>query len=284
MTDVLTSPSALDVPTGDLVLRVCESSGEDRLVRLKSLKCSIGSGWHCTLRLGTHEGQGVNSLILQGPEGTIIRCSLPDVQLNGRPFTGADPAPGDWLSIGPVELEVLETLPLESAEDGEESIDQYMSRLMERVRASTDEPAVLSCSPPEDEQTPQTAVPSGTDVVPHPLKSRRPDLERMSPRAVAPESESGLSAMRELANFSARSAISHHRRRKLILTSRTKLAVAGIGFACCGVLAWLWWKAGSGMLGFYAAAVSCFIAVFWGIEYIIATIRIMRNRSRRDRG
>ena len=55
----------------------------------------------------------------------------------------------------------------------------------------------------------------------------------MSPRAVAPEKDGGLAAMRELANFSAHAAISHHAQRMLSRSAVGKLMLALSGDEEC---------------------------------------------------
>ena len=56
----------------------------------------------------------------------------------------------------------------------------------------------------------------------------------MSPRTVAPEKRIDLSALRELANLSAQSAISRYSRKVLISSMYAKLMVAGVALAAGG--------------------------------------------------
>lgn len=93
-------------PAGDLSLRVCGGEHDGQLLKIRSAKCTIGSGVGCTLRL---RGCGVQSLacwILRGPSGTIIRRMHGPAMLNGAGFEEAALRPGDRLRIGGVELEV----------------------------------------------------------------------------------------------------------------------------------------------------------------------------------
>ena len=101
-------PLRWTLSVGDLVLRISGSSRDGQIVRLKSAKCTIGSGPHCTLRLRAH---GVIAPALPDPprsaQATVVRCWSADTRLNHQSFTDAALSCGDRLSIGPIELEVL---------------------------------------------------------------------------------------------------------------------------------------------------------------------------------
>ncbi len=99
----------LDVAIGDLVLRVCGPPRDGQIVRLRSAKCTIGCGSRCTLRLRAVGVAPLHCLILRGRGGTVVRRWAADTRLNQRPFTDAQLSPGDRLSIGPIELDVVST-------------------------------------------------------------------------------------------------------------------------------------------------------------------------------
>src|SRR3972149_6152632 len=104
-----TDSTILDTPLGDLVFRIRGTSRHGQMVRLKSAKCTIGSSPNCTLRL---HGKGINPvhcLILRGPNGAVIRRWSPNTLLNGQTFTNALILPGDRLSIGTLEFEIVAT-------------------------------------------------------------------------------------------------------------------------------------------------------------------------------
>ena len=103
------SPTLLDASPGELVLRVCGTARDGQFVRLTSAKCSIGSGPRCTLRLAARGVGPLHCLILRGEGGTVVRRWSADTRLNGRAFSDAVIAPGDRLSVGPIELEVVQT-------------------------------------------------------------------------------------------------------------------------------------------------------------------------------
>ncbi len=100
---------ALQTPLGELVLRVRGPGREGQVIRLRSVKCSIGSGSRCTLRLDARGVRAVHCVLFRGAERTIARRWAPDTRLNGNAFIDAELRPGDRLSIGPIELDVLET-------------------------------------------------------------------------------------------------------------------------------------------------------------------------------
>ena len=100
-------PPKLDACSEDLVLRICNSSRAGQVLRLRSDKCTIGSGPRCTLRLRARAVQPLHCLVVRGPRANVVRCWGPDTRLNGRRFTDAPLVAGDRLSIGPVELEIL---------------------------------------------------------------------------------------------------------------------------------------------------------------------------------
>lgn len=100
---------SLGSPPGELILRVQGPGRPGQVIRLRSVKCSIGSGSRCTLRLDARGIRPVHCLLLRGSQRTIVRRWAPDTRLNGNAFGDAELRPGDRLTIGPVELDVLAT-------------------------------------------------------------------------------------------------------------------------------------------------------------------------------
>ncbi|MHC4401728.1 MAG: hypothetical protein ACYTG0_18815 [Planctomycetota bacterium] len=170
----------------------------------------------------------------------------------------------------------------------DESIDQYMARLLERVRetkagstgpSEPEPPSGYARVPPAEPSPPDRE----DEVPPEPDDSPQEMLKpgEMSPRAVAPEKLVDFNAMRELANFSADSAIRRYARSKLSRAAMGKLLVTVIGSLAALLSFWLWWKWGAGELALYAAGASCVIAILWGIHYAVLTGRIIINKSGR---
>jgi len=126
-------PSTPDTVTGDLVFRVCGSSRDGQIVRLRSDKCTIGSASGCTLRLRARGIQPVHCLILRGTGGTVVRRWATDTRLNGYAFTDADLSAGDRLSVGQVELEVVEPGRRRTAQPSRPVADQEQSLKKQRL-------------------------------------------------------------------------------------------------------------------------------------------------------
>ncbi|MEM8912457.1 MAG: FHA domain-containing protein [Planctomycetota bacterium] len=130
----------------------------------------------------------------------------------------------------------------EAPED--DSIEAYMNRLLQRVGGSSDEAtAATTTSSVTATVAAESAAISESSVVPEPEPAPEPEVGAepidpdapLVPRSQAPERNRDLSAMRELANQSARSAISksakfqskHTRSQAMV-----KFASAGIAIAC----------------------------------------------------
>jgi hypothetical protein len=181
---------------------------------------------------------------------------------------------------------------------GEESINQYMERLMQRVRGGTasetsarwaQSPASSASSDSrrstETEATPaepRHARARATDAKPAaprdtessqivPAEPRQRPTGNMSPRTVAPEKGGGLAAMRELAQYTAHNALNQHARNQLVTTIRTKLLVTLLGLGTGVALFWLHRRPGANQTALYAAVVSLMVAVIWGIQYATLT-------------
>jgi hypothetical protein len=83
------------------------SEHDSQCIRLLSRKCTIGSGEGCTLRLRAQGIRAIECLIVRGKGGTLLRAGSGDVKLNGQTVDDALLAPGDRLSVGPIDLEVV---------------------------------------------------------------------------------------------------------------------------------------------------------------------------------
>lgn len=116
------------ISPGELKLRIIGGSRDGQLVRLRSSKCTIGSGRDCTLRLRARGVRPLHCLIVRGQQATIVRRWSPDTRLNGSSFTDASLVAGDRLSIGPIELEVVGESP---SPEGPEPTKQQVARLLE---------------------------------------------------------------------------------------------------------------------------------------------------------
>jgi len=177
--------------------------------------------------------------------------------------------------------------PQSDGDSDDESIEDYMSRLLNRVRSvAGDAPASSgtrrrepsrSSAPASSESStrgkatdtpePQAAHPKGQESV------------EMSPRTVAPEKSVDLSAMRELANLSAQTAIDRHRQRAQRGATLSKLVVALVGLAAGAVLLHFWRHHAPTRLTFGAAMTSFVVAACWGVQYLILAVRRIGRSS-----
>lgn len=122
----------------------------------------------------------------------------------------------------------------EATEEGDESIESYMERLLNRVRGEA------GTAPASDSG--KITNPRMTKVNPEPEQNIRMttttadlvDHSEYIPRSQAPEQVHQLSALRELANTAARSAIEQHAKKNQRQTS-ANTNVAALGLAAGGV-------------------------------------------------
>lgn len=225
-------------------------------------------------------------------ETVLRRMGNVDLLGDGQPQEAAAADPeleGDSESTeestdGQGSVERAGSLPPEH--DDQESIDDYMARLMERVQAGTGQGGAKQ-SPTHSEgcdaalacPSTQAAGDGDPSAAESSAASPRRGAAELAPRAVAPEKLGGLEAMRELANLSAHSAIGRHTRRQVIRSRRAKLAVTGVSLAVGAGLGWMWWAHGAGEVTLYSALASLLVALFWGIQYAVLTGRLALSRS-----
>jgi len=174
------------------------------------------------------------------------------------------------------------TVPVSKEAEQDQSIREYMAALLERVRELADE----STQPSTPTQTvgrkpgrraAQTVGPARADSTLRAGARRTPESKQrgpveICPRAAPPETAADLSAMRELANFTARSAICRHARRTLTCEICGKLLVTTVGLTAGVGLTWLWRAYGLGNLLTCAAAVGFLVAAYWGFQSIALAV------------
>jgi len=107
----LECPTA-DPPTAALVrdafeLRVRDGAETERRIALAEGKHTVGSGPRCSLRFQRPGVRPLHCLIVRDAGGLHVRRWADETQLNGAPFDEADLVPGDTLSVGSVELEIV---------------------------------------------------------------------------------------------------------------------------------------------------------------------------------
>lgn len=169
-----------------------------------------------------------------------------------------------------------------SAADDDESVENYMARLMERVgvkqrgldssrQATTDRPAA-----PEPAAAP--TIQPATRPAAH-NDEEKPKLERMVRRST-PELSADLSRMRELANENVRTVLDVHFRRKLYYMTIGKASVA-IASLLAGLVL-LWWSSHGAPIAFYLATISFLVTAIWMLQYAIAVGYLVRGRTKSD--
>jgi hypothetical protein len=140
-----------------------------------------------------------------------------------------------------------------------------MDRLLKRVRgaAPAGAPAAPAAKPAAlaEAEVPLEEAPAAAD-------GELPENDNYSPRRTAPELSTNMSAMRDLANTAARSAIDRHVRKNTSRQAAGRLFSACLTVAASLLLAYWAWKAFS-----LQAAVGAAIGGFAGAYWVLAALR-----------
>ena len=94
--------------TGKLVLLMSGNGKSRGCMRLSERNVLIGSSPNCTVRLQSPGVKDFQCQIIQGKLQTIVRNLSPDTRLNDQSFTEAWLKPGDRISCGQMDINVLE--------------------------------------------------------------------------------------------------------------------------------------------------------------------------------
>ncbi len=214
------------------------------------------------------------------------RGSTPPEAARGREAAAvATPA------AGPGARPALNAVPHEGSAD-EESIDAYMAKLLNRVRSGSNQGETATSSTEtadtaslaDDAPVATNAVPgtAGADAadgrggIPAAQAGSRP----LTRRAAAPQDAAGMSALREVANVAARSAIAHHGRRRLLKQSTLKLLVSLSALLCGGVLVWAWRFFRLTNATFYAGMICLVAGLFWSAQYAALAGKLIVRRPK----
>ena len=171
----------------------------------------------------------------------------------------------------------------------EESVNEYMDRLMQRIRNETGEPQSQPSRAPRSEparaaREASATVSAAETPTPQPESSFRTaepapsENAQIMPRSTAREKHFDLSALRELANQSANSAIDRHARGKLIAKMYSKLMLAIASLVAGTWLLWIWHRS-NGNTWFYWSVAAFMAAAFWGVQYAMVTGRLIVAKS-----
>lgn len=160
----------------------------------------------------------------------------------------------------------------------EESIDGYMAKLLERMRAGSRGEGPRF-SPTANEAARALAEPADArSEVQEPGTGGSGRTARRGPRAVPPEETSSIGAMRELANLSAHAAILRHAQGKLARARTSRLLVALFAAGASGLLYWMGVAWDAGESAFLGAGVCLVVAMVWGLQYLVLAGRLMVSR------
>ncbi len=168
------------------------------------------------------------------------------------------------------------------AASGDDDIDAYMAELMRRLGKSPPSAARQQAPEPQPkrqmskEPVPQDEQTTAADAGDEPEAERRP-LSALAPRAIAPEKQVDIGAMRELANQSTRSALDQHAWRSLWQTARSRLsttatmAIVGLG------LLWLHFAWIPSQLALYGGLAALGFGAFLLAQYAYAACKILTH-------
>lgn len=163
-------------------------------------------------------------------------------------------------------------------QDDGDSIEQYMSQLLGRMRAAEVTERAPQADPPPAAASADRLRP-GDDMPTPPVRLAAVPWQ-LVPRAPAPELIADFSAMRALANNTARQAIDTHRRRRQVRSTRGKLLVAAVALVLSFAL--LWVSTGGSRPALWSAVASMLVSVYWGGRYIRLK-RQLRGKPDRER-
>jgi hypothetical protein len=166
-----------------------------------------------------------------------------------------------------------------SISDEEESIESYMERLMKRVRG--DAPPGPVVRDPVVETPPPPAV--AVEPVPEAKQPAEEESDNYCPRRTAPELVTNLSAMRELANTAARSAIDRHVRQHTGKQAAGKLVGAGLTIAASGLVGY-WALRANSLPACVAAFIGGCAGCYWTLAAFkrLSTLRRLNQLSARE--
>jgi hypothetical protein len=192
------------------------------------------------------------------------------------PATGELPPPS--LTDAEKDVPCVDSNPVSpGGGEDEDSIEEYMSSLLQRLRGPS-EPSAQSAVEPITPRQPITEIPLQSELRHDPLPAESDG--GYVPRSHAPEIGTSLAAMRELANNNARTAIATHRRTSLSNRARHNfwgsmavLCLAGsMGLIFCD----------NHLIAGLGIGVSVFAVVFWAVQAV--TVSHMMRRTDEGEG
>ncbi|MFO0897836.1 MAG: hypothetical protein U0836_10480 [Pirellulales bacterium] len=163
-------------------------------------------------------------------------------------------------------------------EDHEESIQDYMNRLLQRVRGEA--PVQHKPAAKTPTHSPTTYRPAPVQPVQAPVAAEPRPVPATPRKSAAPERSSDLLAMRELANLSAQTALDAYAHRRWASAAVGKVIVSVFALvACLTLMAAL---PGWSTLKIISGGAALVIAVFWGLQAGILAQQVRAARQRRQ--
>ena len=95
-------------PPSRLSLQITRPGTSPRTIPLPVGKCTVGSSQRCHIRLPGEPIQPLHCLIVRSPAETQITRWAPGALLNGREFTSETIQPGDCVTLGDVQLQLVD--------------------------------------------------------------------------------------------------------------------------------------------------------------------------------
>lgn len=159
--------------------------------------------------------------------------------------------------------QLREAVPPPEAHTDEESVEQYMAKLLARMRGGPAGSAKTGDPARAENVTPLPQPANGDPPAPAVEQPKFANLDEMKTKASAPEQPSDMAAMRALANQSARHALSLHAARKLRRTAITRVIVTALA---ASVSIYLLLNASTWRsLAFAAGCAAGFAAFYWAM-------------------
>lgn len=106
-----TAVGLLGSPSGDLIFRVSRDGQTGEIRQVAGTRVTLGSRPTCTIPIRDADVRPIQCLILRGKGGAVVRNYCDRTRLNDAPFADAALRPGDRLQVGPLQFELLETVP-----------------------------------------------------------------------------------------------------------------------------------------------------------------------------
>lgn len=118
-----------------LRMRIIGTGHNGQIISVQSAKVTIGSSRQCTVRLRSPHVAPMHCLILRGPNQCVVRRWTENTCLNHATFEDSPLRPGDRLTVGPIEMEILgdETYgePIAASANQSADAEQIQSRWAE---------------------------------------------------------------------------------------------------------------------------------------------------------